>query len=150
MGCPQRSTERCNVLSEAFVKSALHLFCVSVGIVRTTRSPSHLLAMLIEHKSAVASFPVERMHAIAAASAATCVALNVAVHLCTPFLWPGYRGASYKTKLAWCNRIVSAVHVSPDTPNADAGEGRMLCSEVNALDLSRAWCVLQNLCVSGA
>ena len=57
------------------------------------------------------SFPVDRVHAIAAGSAAACVALSIAVHLCTPLLWSGYQGASYKTKLAWCNRVVSAVHV---------------------------------------
>lgn len=61
-------------------------------------------------------FPVEHIHAIAASAVAACVALNVAVHCCTPYLWPGYRAASYKTKLAWCNRIVSAVHVSQAFP----------------------------------
>ena len=79
--------------------------------------------MLNEENSTMAAvnFPVHRMHAIAAGSAAACVALNVAVHLCTPFLWSGYRGASYKTKLAWCNRIVSAVHVS---------QGRRKCNSM--------------------
>ncbi len=78
--------------------------------------------MLNEEKSPMESvhFPVHRMHAIAAGSAAACVALNIAVHLCTPLLWSGYRGASYRSKLAWCNRIVSAVHVRKTQLNAVA------------------------------
>lgn len=69
---------------------------------------------------ALDSFPVERMHAIAAGSAAACVVLNVVVHLCTPCIWPGYRAASIKTKLAWCNRVVSAIHVGTQIPMQSA------------------------------
>lgn len=95
--------------------------------------------MLNEEKSTVTpvTFPVDRMHAIAAGSAAACVALSIAVHLCTPFLWSGYQGASYKTKLAWCNRIVSAVHVSKSAQCKCMKSGLMYV-EVDCLDWSTA------------
>ena len=101
------------------------------------RRSHHLRAMMYEEKSTMTSvnFPVHRMHAIAAGSAAACVALNIAVHFCTPFFWSGYLGASYKTKLAWCNRIVSAVHVSQEF-SLQRHEGGPVCTAAHFMGWS--------------
>lgn len=58
-----------------------------------------------------ADFPVERVHAVAAVSAATWAAVCVAAHFATPRLWRGYEGLPRRKRLAWCNRIASALHV---------------------------------------
>lgn len=58
-----------------------------------------------------ADFPLERVHALAAASAAVWASVCVAAHLVTPQLWAGYQTLSARERLAWCNRIASALHV---------------------------------------
>lgn len=59
-----------------------------------------------------ADFPLERVHAVAAASAATWAAVCAAAHFATPRLfWRGYARLSHCKRLAWCNRVASALHV---------------------------------------
>ena len=52
------------------------------------------------------------IHTLAACSCGTWVAVAVGAHLLTPLTWHGYRQLKCKDKLAWCNRIASASHVS--------------------------------------
>ena len=41
------------------------------------------------------------------------VLITLLAHVTTSFVWHGYSKVKHKHKLAWCNRIASATHVSP-------------------------------------
>ena len=58
-----------------------------------------------------ADFPLERVNAVAAASAVTWAGVCAATHFATPCLWRGYGNLPRRKRLAWCNRIASALHV---------------------------------------
>ena len=58
-------------------------------------------------------FPLERVHGVALASAATWAAVCATAHCATPCLWRGYTRLPVRKRLAWCNRIASALHVRP-------------------------------------
>ncbi len=75
---------------------------------------------------ALVSFLVDLIHPVVPGSGVECVVLNVVVHLYTPRVWPGYRAASIKTKLAWCSRVVSAIHVGAEIPVQNVAGERQL------------------------
>ncbi|KAK9828043.1 hypothetical protein WJX81_004344 [Elliptochloris bilobata] len=59
-----------------------------------------------------ADFPLERVHAVALASAAVWAGVCAAAHFITLRLWPGYLRLAGNERLAWCNRIASALHAA--------------------------------------
>ena len=48
---------------------------------------------------------------VAAITTSICLLATIAVHYCTPLLWPRYLRLPRKKQVDWCNRMVSAAHV---------------------------------------
>ncbi|KAL4447574.1 hypothetical protein ABPG75_004793 [Micractinium tetrahymenae] len=60
-----------------------------------------------------ATFPVERINRVAAASCLMWSLVSLAVHLCSRALWPGYSKVLRTTeRRQWCNKIACGLHAA--------------------------------------
>lgn len=85
-----------------------------------------------------ATFPLSRVHAVAAASCLLWSLVTLVVHLASRALWRGYRDLRPSERRQWCNKITCGLHVSRD------GHGRAAVGVLRSAHCTLNLCKLRN------